>query len=135
MRRSLLLAAALASWSCRKDDKVAAEMEKRCTDAVADGQVTEARAWLDAAQTTHMGFEVGKDEMRELTEALYAAGAVQVRAAWSTLGDMQVSSLLVVDLPAEGRAPLFGYYDQIRARYELEDVRDAGQSCLLFGLD
>ena len=82
-----------------------------------------------------MGFEVDKDEMRELTEAFYAAGAVQVRAAWGTLGDMQVSALLVVDLPAGNRAPLFEQYASIRARYDLEEARDLGQSCLLVGLD
>jgi hypothetical protein len=136
---AVVLAAAALVWAgCKKrnpDAALASALEKRCQEAVADGRVTEARAWLDPSQTSHVGFKVGTDEMTELTEAFYARGAVKVSAAWTVLGESQVSALLIVTLPAENRAPLFQKEKEIQERYDLDDVRDLGQSCLLIGLD
>lgn len=137
MRTIVLLAVVVSLSACRKDRKEAAERDKACQEAVADGPIAEARAWLDPAQTTHLGFEVGKDEMRELTDAFYAAGAVKVSAAYGEHEGVQISALLVVDLPADeaSRRPVFAQYAESAPRYELDAVKDVGQSCLLVGLD
>lgn len=133
----LLLLALSVLVACKKDKKEAAARDQACREAVADGLISEARAWLDPAHTSHMGFEVGKDEMRELTDDFYAAGAAKVSAAYGEHDDVQISNLLVVDLPAEpsARKAVFAKYAQIAPSYELDDVKDVGQSCLLVGLD
>ena len=131
-RASLVVAVVLvAGAACKKkkaeDPTLREARESACRDAVADGLVTEARAWLDPTLTTHLGFEVGKDEMRELTEAFYAAGALKVSAAWGEHEGTQISALLIVDLPPEMRESLFAKLEEIRGRFDLDEVPDVGQ--------
>jgi hypothetical protein len=138
MRGLLVVAIAVigASVACGKGKRdEAAARNQRCAEAVADGKVAEARAWLGDPKA--MGFEVGKDVMGELVEAFYAAGAAKVRAAYSELEDEQISSLLVIDLPADAgqRGAVFAKYAQIAPDYELDPEKDVGQACLLVGLD
>jgi hypothetical protein len=125
----------LVALGCGKGGGAADAKNKRCAEAVADGKVAEARGWL--ADDAHVGFEVGKAEMRELVEAFYAQGARSVRAAYDDIEDTQVSALLVVDLPTDkaARAAVFAKYSAIREQFELDTESDVGQTCVLVGLD
>jgi hypothetical protein len=111
------------------------EKNKACDEALASGQTAEARAWLDPAHQDHLGFEVGKEEMRELAEAFYAAGATKVHVDYSELEGKQISSTFVVELPASDREKVFAQHAAIKDRFELDTETDVGQKCLIVGLD
>jgi hypothetical protein len=136
----VVLGVLAAVASCKgKDDAARAAADTQCRDAVADGQVAEARAWLDPSQTAgHAGFELDLAETREIVDALYAAGAPRVQIGYADVEGAQVSSHLVVDLPprdAAARGAVFAYHASIRERLELDAAKDVGQACLVIGLD
>jgi hypothetical protein len=127
----------LAVAACGGGNKAADAKNRRCAEAVADGKVAEARDWLGPAHDDHRGFEVGLDEMRELAERFYTAGATKVSASYDVVEDVQVSALLVIDLPASkaARTAVFAVHAEIAPRLELDAASDVGQRCLLVGLD
>jgi hypothetical protein len=118
--------------SCQRTPDPRATEDQRCADAVADGRVTEARAWL--ADPAHKGLDVSPAQMRDVAEHFYKAGAPRVLAAWNTLDGAQVCALFVVDLPAapDARAAIVAV---AAALPEAEAVKDVGQRCLLVPLE
>jgi hypothetical protein len=143
MRAYVVMVAALVGFTpgCEKKDTAERdERNKACDEARAEG-ATEARAWLDPSATDHMGFEVDKGEMRELSAALYAAGATEVLVGWSELEDdsarVEIGGLFIVTLPDDKatRSQVFAEAARIRELFEADPEKDVGQQCVIIGLD
>jgi hypothetical protein len=137
--RALSVCVLLAACGGGGDNSAARrEAEKECREA--REQVAEARGWLARGNT--MGFELDKEDMRELAEELYAAGAAEVEVGYSLLDDEdpaspEVGGYFVIVLPraAAARKGVFTAFNQLAADFDLTLARDLGQSCLVLGLD
>jgi hypothetical protein len=68
-----------------------------------DERAAEARDWLDPKHANHVAWKVNKKRMREMTDALYAAGAVKVYAVYDPADEtvkVELCAELLVALPA-----------------------------------
>jgi hypothetical protein len=136
----LVLLVAVAG--CKKKDpaKEAADHDdKICDEELAGPKHAEAREWCGASQDTHLGFKVGRDQMLEITEDFYRAGADMVYVVGiSELNGGQIAAELAVILPADP-AKRAAVFDAEKKTFgedpEFKGTPDVGQRCLLVGLD
>jgi len=80
------------------------------------------------------------DEMRDVAERLYSAGAPRVLAAWNQVGSAQKCALFVLELPPPGatRDLVFEAYQQLvtaESDADFQPDRDVGQRCVLVPLE
>lgn len=112
--------------------------DRACEEELKAPDHAEAREWLKPEHVNHGGFKVGAEEMRNMTEELYQAGAVQV---WVTgiekVGDGEISASMLVELPKDpaARKRIFEWEAKLYGEEGETGTRDAGQKYLPLGLD
>ncbi|MCC7193765.1 MAG: hypothetical protein IT444_13405 [Phycisphaeraceae bacterium] len=130
-----------------------ASADKNCLDLINEkGKVAEAREWLDPKHTHHVLWSGDKQQLRDLFNALYDAGAPAVHAVdISDLSDLtkqpgEMTALFVVTLPDDAGARervfrrLVEYWKPFFEGTEPEDIKeytptDVGQKYYLLNLD
>ena len=112
------------------------DIDAACAEMLAEDNHREAREWC--RDSSSAGFEMSKDEMLELAEEFYAAGAEKVYVTGiERVGNANVAACLVVKLPSGGAARKA----VLRAEAKLihgddeEPEKDVGQKYVLLGLD
>jgi hypothetical protein len=129
--------------ACGSEDPKVAEARKEAEDTdreVADDLAgpnhAEAREWL--RRPTALGFKVSVDEMRQMTDELYAAGATTVYVTGiEEFQGRELAAILVVQLPAAEapRRNLFEWEGAFAKATDSEPARDVGQKYLKIILD
>ena len=123
-------------WNGGGYEASAKDIDAACAEMLSEDNHREAREWCrDSASA---GFEMSKDEMLELAEEFYAAGAEKVYVTGiERMGNSNVAACMVVKLPGGGaarKAVLEAEAKLIRGEGE-EPEKDVGQKYVLLGLD
>lgn len=131
----------------------AASEDKNCLDLLNEkGKVAEARQWLDPKHTHHVLWSGDKQQLRDLFNGLYDAGAPAVHAVdINDLSDLtkqpgEMTALFVVTLPDDAGARervfrrLVEYWKPFFEGAEPEEIKeytptDVGQKYYLLNLD
>lgn len=116
----------------------AAVGDREAEEALKDGKHEEARAWCK--KPAAMGFEVGTDQMLEIAEGLYGAGATDVQVVGiDTLQGREISAAMVATLPEDpaARKKLFAWAAGPGAEVLLQETppTDVGQRYLYLVFD
>jgi hypothetical protein len=82
-----------------------ADVDQQAQDLLAAGKVTEARLWLDGANTHHISHTMGRKFMQTRVDQIYQAGAKKVYAAGiETIGPDDFISQFLIELPDDPAA-------------------------------
>ena len=118
------------------DGPSAKDIDAACAEMLSQENHREAREWCRDPKSA--GFELSKEEMLELAEEFYAAGAETVYVTdIERLGNSNVSASMVVKLPSGGsaRKSVFDAEAKFAKKIGEEPVGDSGQKYVLLGLD
>ena len=83
-----------------------ADVDQQAQDLLTVGKVTEARLWLDSANTHHISHTMGRKFMQTRVDQIYQAGAKKVYAAGiETIGPDDFISQFLIELPDDPEGP------------------------------
>jgi hypothetical protein len=138
-----LVALVAITVACKKDPpevveakEHAASVDREIAEDFRGDKHAEARAWFGRPHV--MGFKMSVNEMRELAEAIYGAGAPRVEVVGiSHLGESEIAAVFAVELPADAasRKRVFDWYASWAAAQEEKPEIDVGQKYLKVVLD
>jgi hypothetical protein len=114
----------------------AADVDTLCAELLAAPNHREALEWCRDRRSA--GFEMSRDQMRDLAETFYAAGADKVYVTdIEQMGDSNVSASMVVVLPTDksARKTVFQAEAQFAKQIGEDPMEDVGQKYVLLGLD
>ena len=116
--------------------KAAEDTDKEIANDLAAPNHAEAREWL--RRPAALGFKLSVDEMRQMVDELYTAGATTVYVTdIEEFQGRQIAAILVAELPPDqaARQSLFEWQGAFAKVSEAEPARDVGQKYLRIVLD
>jgi len=126
-----------SSPSVPSDSQAMAEkVDRHVEAALAAPNKAEARQWLKPPG--HVFFKADKQEVAQLVEDFYAAGAAQVLfVEIARDNDKEIADSMVVVLPKDSaiRAKVFSVGERADGMFDNDPMPDSGQKYLYYGLD
>jgi hypothetical protein len=114
----------------------ATRFDQYAEKAIASSKAFEARTWFKTPK--HVVFKHGNQQVTQLVDEFYQAGATQVYVAdVEEHGGTQFATHLIVTLPkdAAGRTETFSVAKKAEQLTQTDPISDVGQKYLLFSLD
>jgi len=114
----------------------AEKVDKHVEAALAAPNKAEARQWLKPPG--HVFFKADKQQVAQLVEDFYAAGAAQVFfIEIARDNDREIADSMIVVLPKDSatRAKVFSVGERADGMFDNDPTPDSGQKYLYYGLD